>query len=78
MKAGEIDAFVYDKPLLAWFVLQDYASSMEVLDIVFDPQNYGIALPLGSPLRKDIDVVLLDTVHSDWWEQTLFRYLGER
>jgi polar amino acid transport system substrate-binding protein len=78
LKAGEIDAFVYDKPLLAWFVLQDYASSMEVLDIVFDPQNYGIALPLGSPLRKDIDVVLLDTVHSDWWKQTLFRYLGER
>jgi polar amino acid transport system substrate-binding protein len=78
LKSGEIDAFIYDKPLLAWIVLQDYASSMEVLDVVFDPQNYGIALPLGSPLRKDIDVPLLETVQSDWWKQTLFRYLGQR
>ncbi|BCP54773.1 amino acid ABC transporter substrate-binding protein [Kaistia sp. 32K] len=78
MKAGAIDAFVYDKPLLAWIVLQDYGSSLNVLDIVFDAQNYGIGLPLGSPLRRDIDVALLDSVHSDWWKQTLFRYLGER
>lgn len=78
LKAGDIEAFVYDKPLLAWIVLQDYSSSMEMLDIVFDPQNYGIALPLGSPLRKDIDVSLLDVVQSEWWKQTLFRYLGER
>lgn len=78
LKSGEVDAFVYDKPLLAWIVLQDYSSSMEVLDMVFDPQNYGIALPLGSPLRKDIDVPLLEAVQSDWWKQTLFRYLGER
>lgn len=78
LKSGEIDAFVYDKPLLAWVVMQDYSSSIEVLDVVFDPQNYGIALPLGSPLRKEIDVPLLETVQSDWWKQTLFRYLGER
>jgi len=78
LKAGEIDAFVYDKPLLAWIVLQHYSSSIQVLDIVFDPQNYGIGLPLGSPLRKNIDVALLDNVHSDWWKQTLFSYLGER
>lgn len=78
LKEGRIDAFVYDKPLLAWIVLQDYSSSMEVLDVVFDPQNYGIALPPGSPLRKQIDVALLEAVQSDWWKQTLFRYLGER
>jgi len=29
-------------------------------------------------LRKDIDVPLLEAVQSDWWKQTLFRYLGER
>lgn len=78
LKAGEIDAFVYDKPLLAWIVLQHYSSSIQVLDIVFDPQNYGIGLPLGSALRKNIDVALLDNVHGDWWKQTLFSYLGER
>ena len=78
MADKRIDAFVYDKPLLAWIVLQDFSSSAEMLEAVFDPQNYGIALPLGSPLRRELDITLLETIRSDWWKQTLFRYLGEK
>lgn len=78
MAEKRIDAFVYDKPLLAWIVLQNFSSSAEMLDLVFEPQNYGIALPLGTPLRRDLDVALLDATRSDWWKQTLFRYLGEK
>ncbi|MCK0198153.1 transporter substrate-binding domain-containing protein [Ancylobacter sp. 6x-1] len=78
MQDKRIDAFVYDKPLLAWIVLQQFSTSADMLDVVFDPQNYGIALPLGSPLRRDVDIALLDATHSDWWKTTLFRYLGER
>ncbi|MDF2998800.1 MAG: amino acid transporter substrate-binding protein [Xanthobacteraceae bacterium] len=78
MADKRIDAFVYDKPLLAWIVLQDFSSSTEMLEAVFDPQNYGIALPLGSPLRRELDIALLEIIRSDWWRQTLFRYLGEK
>jgi ABC-type amino acid transport substrate-binding protein len=78
MQDKRIDAFVYDKPLLAWIVLQDFSSSAEMLETVFDPQNYGIALPLGSPLRRELDIALLEIIRSDWWKQTLFRYLGEK
>lgn len=78
MADKRIDAFVYDKPLLAWIVLQNFSSSAEMLEVVFDPQNYGIALPLGSPLRRELDIALLEIIRSDWWKQTLFRYLGEK
>ena len=76
LRQGEIDAFVYDRPLLAWFVNQDFRSTVQLLDATFDPQHYAFALPNNSPLRKPLSVAMLGAVHSDWWEQTLFRYLG--
>jgi polar amino acid transport system substrate-binding protein len=78
LKAGTLDAFVYDKPLLAWIVRQHFASSAAMLEFSFDEQMYGIALPLGSSLRKPVDVAVLETTQSEWWRQTLFRYLGEQ
>ena len=73
---GTLDAFVYDKPLLAWIVREQFASSAAMLDVSFDQQMYGIALPLGSRLRKPIDVAMLETVQSEAWRQILFSYLG--
>jgi ABC-type amino acid transport substrate-binding protein len=75
LEAGQIDAFVYDRPLLTWIVRQDF-SAIRVLSVTFDRQNYAIALPLQSAMRGKLDVALLDSVHTEWWQQTLFRYLG--
>jgi ABC-type amino acid transport substrate-binding protein len=78
LRAHRIDAFVYDKPLLAWAVRQRYSSSLEMVDPTFDSQEYAFALPRNSPLRNTLDVAILNAVHSAWWEQTIFRYLGSR
>jgi ABC-type amino acid transport substrate-binding protein len=78
LQAGKLDAFVYDKPLLTWLVLRDFSTTLRVLDIVFDNQNYAIALPTGSPLRDLLNGPLLEETESDWWEQTLFQYLGRK
>jgi polar amino acid transport system substrate-binding protein len=75
LQAGSIDAFVYEKPLLTWLVL---SSTLRVLDIALDAQNYAIALPKGSPLRQILDAPLLEETESDWWEQTLFEHLGKK
>ena len=75
---GEINAFVHDRPLLAWIIAQDYSSSIQLLDITFEPQTYGFALPNNSPLRKPLDLALLNAVQSEWWRATLFRYTGEK
>lgn len=76
IRNGDLDAFVYDKPLLAWIIREQFASSAALLDVSFDQQMYGIALPLGSQLRKPIDVAILETVQSESWRQILFSYLG--
>lgn len=78
LRARRIDAFVYDRPLMAWIVSQDFRSSIQILDATFDPQNYAFALPPGSPLRKPLNVAILNAVQSRWWDDTLFRYIGNR
>jgi ABC-type amino acid transport substrate-binding protein len=78
LQVGSIDAFVYDKPLLSWLILQDYSSKLRVLDIIFGTQHYAIAVPKNSKLRQILDVPLLEATESDWWEQTLTKYLGKK
>jgi polar amino acid transport system substrate-binding protein len=38
-----IDALLYDRPLLAWFVKERFSGSLKLLDATFDPQVYAIA-----------------------------------
>jgi polar amino acid transport system substrate-binding protein len=76
LRANRLDAFVYDKPLLAWLIQQNFGSSLELIDTTFSAQEYAFAVPGDSPLEKSINVALLDAIHSDWWEQTTIRYLG--
>jgi ABC-type amino acid transport substrate-binding protein len=78
IRDGKIDAFVYDRPLLAWTINQDFRFSIQLLDMTFDPQHYAFALPAGSPLRKPASVALLKAVQSTWWDDTLYRYLGNK
>jgi ABC-type amino acid transport substrate-binding protein len=78
LQAHAIDAYVYDKPLLTWLVLQDYSTSLCALDITFDTQNYAIALPKGSALGEILNAPLLEQTESEWWEQTLYQYLGRK
>lgn len=76
VRAGKIDAFVYDKPLLAWSLRQKYSYSIRLLDIVFEPQEYAFVLPSGSELRKPLSVAILDAIQSDEWTEMKIRYLG--
>jgi polar amino acid transport system substrate-binding protein len=76
VEAGTLDAFVYDRPLLSWIVQRNF-SHLQVLPLTFDQQNYAIALPRSSTLRVPLDVALLENVDSEWWDEVLYRYLGQ-
>lgn len=74
---GEVDAMVYDAPLLRYLATTEVQGKIEVLPITFERQDYGIALPAGSPLREPINRVLLDKIKRPEWQDTLYRYLGK-
>jgi len=73
---GKIEALVYDKPILQYLILKEFQGELEVVPETFLPQEYGIGLPTGSPLREPINRVLLEIIHVPAWEDTLTQYLG--
>lgn len=76
LREQKIDAFVYDRPLLAWTINHEFRSSVQLLDATFDAQHYAFALPAGSALRKPLNTSILRATQSGWWDDTLYRYLG--
>ncbi len=76
LQQGEIEAFVYDAPLLRYLVNREYRSELRMLPGTFGRQDYGIALPQGNPLREDVNVALLQQIDSDAWDAALNRTLG--
>jgi len=73
---GEIKAFLYDAPELRYIIKQKFPGKLEVLPNTYSQENYGIALVTNSPLRKNINQVLLHTIRQQDWQETLYRYLG--
>jgi polar amino acid transport system substrate-binding protein len=78
LSRGGVDAVVYDAPILRYQVQQAYQDRLSVLPGSFERQDYGIALPTGSPRRESINRALLQALHQRNWENSLYRYLGER
>jgi polar amino acid transport system substrate-binding protein len=59
MNAKKVDAVVYDEPILAYHAKVSGQSGQTVVGL-FERQNYGIAVQTDSPLRKQINTVLLE------------------
>jgi polar amino acid transport system substrate-binding protein len=73
---GDMDAMVYDAPILRYLVTTELPGKVQVLPAVFERQDYGIALPSGSPLREPINRLLLEKISAPAWKDVLYRYLG--
>ena len=48
-KGGRLDAVVFDGPILAYYVATEGQANARLIERVFRPENYGIALPARSP-----------------------------
>ena len=74
--SGDVDAMVYDAPILQYVAKTELGGRVVVLPNVFERQDYGFALPDGSPLRQPINRALLEELGRDDWRALLARYLG--
>lgn len=70
-------AVVYDAALLKYLAREEFSNSIDVLPVLFNVQEYAIALQSGSKLRKPLNAELLRFRESDAWDELVFRYLGE-
>lgn len=66
---GSVKGVVYDSPILRYYVAQNPAAGFSLVGDPFDLQDYGFALQLGSPLRKEINAALLKLQVSGWTDE---------
>ncbi len=76
LRAGRIDAFVHDRPLLLWVAEQDRAGGVRILPDEIGREDYGIVLPEGADLREPLNRALLGYVRTPGWERITTDYLG--
>jgi len=75
--AGELDAFVHDRPILQYSAMQEFAGRVRVLDTQFNLTSYAVAVPQGSELLEPLNRALLAATREPWWEDVVSRHLGE-
>ena len=73
---GDADAVAFDAPVLQFHAAHDGHGEVRVVGPVFDRVQYGIALPVDSPLRERINVALLDLVGSGAYDRLHDRWFG--
>ncbi len=59
LEAGQVEALVYDAPVLIYYANHEGSSSCRLAGAIFDHQSYGIAIAHGSPLRETVNRALL-------------------
>lgn len=73
---GNVDAVVYDAPLLRWKIKQRYSGKLTVLPFTLERQDYAFALPSRSPLREAINTSLLERINAPGWNKRVDKYFG--
>ncbi len=73
LDSGDADAMVFDAPVLQHHVQRSDSDRLILVGSVFQREDYGIALPTGSPLRKSVNETLLE-MRSDGSYDRIYEY----
>ncbi len=69
---------VYDAPNLLYYANGEGKGKVAVVGNLFEPQNYGLAVPQGSPLREKINRAILKLSESDELERIKRKWFGDQ
>ena len=76
-ESGDLEAVVFDAPILAYYVLTDGAIYGQLAGPTFQHESYGIALPSGSPLIEPINQSLLELREDGTYAELYRKWFGE-
>ena len=74
----EVEAVVYDAPNLLYYANGEGKGKVMVVGKIFEPQNYALAVPQGSPLRETINRAILKLIESDEMERIKRKWFGNQ
>ncbi len=76
LERGDADAMVFDAPVLQHHVQRNDADRLMLVGSVFQREDYGIAMPTGSPLRKAVNETLLEMRADGSYDRIYEYYFG--
>lgn len=76
LQRGEVDAVVYDAPILRAALMARNDEHLMVLPELIAEENYAFALAHGAPLSHPIDLAMLEEIESDDWRDLVRGALG--
>ncbi|MEZ4612210.1 MAG: transporter substrate-binding domain-containing protein [Caldilineaceae bacterium] len=76
LDAGQVQAVVYDYPVLRYHALNFGEGRIEVVGAPFNREDYGIAFPTGSPLREEVNRALLHLREDGTYDQIYAKWFG--
>ncbi len=77
LRNSAADAVVYDAPVLRYFANTPSGAGLALVGSIFNPESYGIAFPVGSDLREQVNRALLDIRSDGTYERLVTRWFGE-
>jgi polar amino acid transport system substrate-binding protein len=77
LTSGRAQAVVFDAPTLRYLVNLRGDASVQLVGPVFRPERFAIAVPLGSPLRKEINQALLGMEADGSFEEIRRRWFSQ-
>lgn len=77
-ETGQLDAVVFDAPVLAYYATHDGRSKAQMIGAPFRREAYGFALPSGSPLLEPINRALLTLRENGTYDRLYRKYFGSQ
>jgi ABC-type amino acid transport substrate-binding protein len=76
LESGEVDAVVYDAPVLQHYASKTGKGKVKVVGLLFEEQNYGIALQVKSLYREKINIALLKLMERGAYQEIVDKWFG--
>ena len=73
----QVDAIVYDSPVLLYHASGQERGRVEVVGSRFDTQNYAVAIPFESADREQINLALLEIYEDGTYDTIAQRWFGD-
>ena len=78
LKRNEVEAVVFDAPVLEYYVLNDKTKTSEIVGELFDEQDYGIAFQEKFLLREEINRAILTIKENGFYDTLYKKYFGKK
>lgn len=76
LESRKVDAIVYDAPVLQHYASTTGKGKVKVVGLLFEEQNYGIAIQADSPYRERINIALLKLIESGAYQEIADKWFG--